>query len=335
MGWVQRLGRHRLWWSQNRLENAVSMYDGLKELARRQQFDVIEMPECGAEGLLINHLMRSPTVVKFHSPAYLIMPTYDVRRADHIVCSVVEQLALLGASAFTSASRFLADEVRRKLKIRRGVRVVPNGIDLDQFDRSDMIDARATFSLSRDRPIVFFSGRMEKRKGIHLCAEIVTRILERYDVEFVFAGQDLFQYVSGTLLPSLKGKQLRGRCTYLGKLELHEVRSCLRQAEIFLLPSLWENCPYSCLEAMAAGRAIVCSDAGGLPELIQDGENGLLARTGDPGSFVGALERLIADRPLRDRLGAAARRTVERSFRDVDIARRSIECYQQCIGRAG
>jgi glycosyltransferase involved in cell wall biosynthesis len=327
----QRLGRHRLWWSQNRLENAVSMYAGLKELSRRQRFDIVEMPECGAEGLLINYLMRVPTVVKFHSPAYLIMPTYDVRRADHIVCSVLEQLALIGASAFTSASRFLADEVRRKLNVRRDVHVVPNGIDVEQFDRSDMVDAREKFNLSKGRPIIFFSGRMEKRKGIHLCQEIVTRILERFDVEFVFAGQDLFQYVSGTLIPSLSRKQLRGRFTFLGKLDLNGVRSCLRQADIFLLPSLWENCPYSCLEAMAAGRPIVCSDAGGLPELIRDGENGLLGRTGDSASFVTALERLIEDGALRSRLAAAARETVERSFSDVDIARRSIECYEQCL----
>jgi glycosyltransferase involved in cell wall biosynthesis len=113
------------------------------------------------------------------------------------------------------------------------------------------------------------------------------------------------------------------------------VRACLRASDIFLLPSLWENCPYSCLEAMAAGRAIVASDAGGLPELIRDGDNGLLARTGDAASFVSALERLIEDAGLRERLGAAARRTVEASFTDVEIAQQSVACYRQCVEQAG
>lgn len=325
-----RLGQHRLWWSQNRLENAVSMHAALRELRRSQHLDVIEMPECGAEGLLVNYLTPAPTVVKFHSPARLIMPTYDVRRADHILCSLIEQAALWGATTFISASRFLADEVRGRLGVRRDIRVVPNGIDLEEFDHEEPIDARRTFNLSPDRPIILFAARMEKRKGIHLCERIVTSILTRYDVEFVFAGQDLFGYLSGTLLPALRGRPLRGKVTALGKLDLRHVRACLRQADIFLLPSLWENCPYSCLEAMAAGRAIVCSDAGGLPELIRHGQNGLVARTGDADSFVAAIERLIEDGGLRERLGAEARRTVERSFTDVEIARQSVACYEQC-----
>jgi glycosyltransferase involved in cell wall biosynthesis len=325
------LGKRRLWWSQNRLENAVSMHAGLKALRRLHAVDVVEMPECGAEGLIVNYLTRLPTVIKFHSPASLIMPTYDVRRADHLLCSALEQLAMFGASRFTSASRFLAEEVSRHLGVPGEIRVVPNGIDLDLFDREDQVDAREKFNLSRDRPIIFFSGRMEKRKGIHLCLEIVPAILERHDVEFVFAGQDLFQLVSSSLLPALEGKTLRGSFKYLGKVGLSDVRACLRAADIFLLPSLWENCPYSCLEAMAASRAIVCSDAGGLPELIQHRENGLLARTGDPRSFIAALDELIADRPLRERLGAAARRTVERSFTDVEIARRTVDVYRQCV----
>jgi glycogen(starch) synthase len=328
----KRLGRRRLWWSQNRLENAVSMFEAVKALRRRHPLDVIEMPECGAEGLLVNYLMRVPTVVKFHSPARLIMPTYDVRRADHVLCSVIEQAAMFGASRFTSASQFLANEVRTKMQtVPRQIAVIPNGIDLARFDAQETVDARKKFGLSRDRPIIFFSGRMEKRKGIHLCPEIVGSILERYDVEFVFAGQDLFHYMETTLIPALKDRTLRGTFRYLGKLDLDDVGACLRQADIFLLPSLWENCPYSCLEAMAAGRAIVCSDAGGLPELITHGENGLLARSGEPASFIAALEKLIEDPALRERLGAAARRTIEASFTDVQIAGRSVDLYRQCV----
>ena len=325
-------GRRRLWWSQNRLENAVSMYEALKALRRRHCLDVVEMPECGAEGFLINYLTRIPTVIKFHSPARLIMPTYDIRRADHVLCSAIERTAMFPATAFMSASRFLAEEVARKLHLRRHIAVVPNGIDLDLFDREEPVDARRKFDLSAERPIIFFSGRMERRKGIHLCLEIVPAVLEQHDVEIVFAGQDLFDVVSTRLLPSLQGKQLRGSFRYLGKLDLRDVRACLRAADIFLFPSLWENCPYSCLEAMAAGRAIVCSDAGGLPELIRHRENGLLARSEQPAAFISALEALIGDAALRARLGAAARRTVEQSFADTAIARQSLAVYQQCVG---
>jgi glycosyltransferase involved in cell wall biosynthesis len=257
------------------------------------------------------------------------MGFYDVRRTDIALCASLERLAMMGAGAFSACSRFLAAEVQDRLGIRPPVRVIPNGIDLDLFDSADAFDVRRRFDLPPGRPIVLFTGRMEARKGIGLCTEIVSAILARREVAFVFAGRDLFGYMTGTLLPALQGRTLRGSMHYLGDLTLAEVRSCLHQADIFFLPSLWENCPYSCLEAMAARRAIVCSDQGGMSELISNGVNGLLARSGDTTSYVQQLDRLLDDAALRERLGTAARQTVEASFTDVHIARLSADYYRE------
>ncbi len=326
------LARPRLHWTRNRLENGLSMYLGLKELARRLDFDLLEMPECGAEGLLINHMMKIPTVVKFHSPAELIMGFYDVTATDRALCSAVEKLGFSRARGYTACSRFMATEVRTQLGVRRSVSVIPNGIDLELFDAAEQIDAREKFALPRGRLLIFFSGRMERRKGIHLLKEIAATVLARYDVVLVLAGQDLFHYAEEELLPYLHSKLLRGSVRYLGKLDGSDVRSCLRQADIFIIPSLWENCPYACLEAMAAGRAIVSSNAGGLPELIQDGMNGLLAQSEDVDSYVRCVERLIEDRGLRERVGAAARRTVADFYTDIRIAETSLAYYRECLG---
>jgi glycosyltransferase involved in cell wall biosynthesis len=326
------LSKPRLHWTRNRLENGLSMYLGLKELARSLDFDLLEMPECGAEGLLVTHLMKIPAVVKFHSPSKLIMPCYDVTAADRRLCAGIERLGFRSARGYTACSRFLAGEVRTELGVRRPVSVIPNGIDLQLFDAAHSIDARAKFALPRDRLLIFFSGRMERRKGVHLLKEIAARVLSRFDVALALAGQDLFGYAEEELLPYLRSQPLIGSVHYLGKLEGSDLRSCLNQADIFLMPSLWENCPYSCLEAMAARRAIVSSDAGGLPELIEDGVNGLLARSGDVDSFVASLERLIEDRNLRERLGAAARRTVADFHTDERIAKASLAYYRECMG---
>jgi glycosyltransferase involved in cell wall biosynthesis len=328
----RQLGRYRLWWTQNRLETALSMHHGLSELRRRHPIDIVEMPECGAEGLLVNRLHRVPSVIRFHSPAGLIMGGYDVTRADRTLCPLLEQLAIRGTRNYTSASAFLANEVRVELRIERSIPVVANGVDLAWFDHLGTTDARARFGIPADRPMIFFSGRMERRKGIHLCGEIASAILERHDVSFVFAGQDLFDYMSGTLLPSLEAKGLAGSVYYLGRLELADVRSCVRESDVILIPSLWENCPYSCLEAMAAGRAIVSSDAGGLPELVRDGETGLVARSGDVSSFVAQIERLLEDATLRGRLGQAARASVEASYNHLEIGRQALAVYESVLG---
>jgi glycosyltransferase involved in cell wall biosynthesis len=327
------LGASRLWWTQRRLETALSMYQGMQVLMKAHKLDILEMPECGGEGALLNALTHTPTVVRLHSPAQMIMPFYEVRRADTVLCSWVEQQGLQRASAVSSCSRFLAREAEVNLRMPGPARVIPNGIDLSLFDRAEA-DRGSAPHIPRNRLCILFAGRMERRKGVHLCPEIAASILERFDVAFVFAGQDTFDYLRSTLVPYLASRTLKGSVHYAGHLPLAALRGLVCRTDIFLLPSLWENCPYSCLEAMAAGRAIVSSDQGGMPELIQHEENGLLARSGVASEFVRQLERLIESDALRRRLGVAARRTVEESFTDDRVARLSVELYQE-TGRSG
>lgn len=324
-------GKFRMWWSKNRLENAISMYEAFRKLDRIHHYDLIEMPECGAEGLLINHFIDTPVIIKFHSPSQLIMPFYNVRRADILVCSFFEKIAMRRATAFSSCSQFLSDQAHEKLKITKPIRVIPNGIDLELFDSTPVSDVRERFGIPKNQLMILFAGRMENRKGISICKEIVPAILKKYDVSFVFAGQDLFSYMNDTLIPYWKSKKLRGTFHYLGKLEQEALRSCVREADIFLLPSLWENCPYACLEAMASSCSVISSDQGGMPEIISHEQNGMLAHSGDVQSYVEGLKRLIEDSELRERLGSAARETILRSFTDLKIARTSAEYYSEIL----
>ena len=333
----ERLGTLRWWWTRQRLQNAWSMYQGISALHREFHFDVLEMPECGGEGALVTRRMDVPTVVKLHSPARLIMPFYDVPRADRVLCPAIEKRALVRPSAITSCSRFLADEAAARMGIALPIRVVTNGLDVGWFDATiGHVDVHERYGLPKGRLMIVFTGRMERRKGIHLCPEIVTSILERFPVTFVFAGDDLFGYASGTMLPALASRSLQGSIHCLGAIPLADLRPLVRAADIFLLPSLWENCPYSCLEAMAAGRAIVAANQGGMPELIEDGVSGVLAAPGDASSFVRQIERLLEDGGLRQRLGAAARETVLRRHRHTDVAHETLGVYRDVLaGRAG
>jgi len=323
--------RWQCWWTRQRLENSWAMYHGLKALHRQYKFDILEMPECGAEGFLVNPLLGIPTVVRFHSPSRLIMPFYDVRKADITLCSWLEQRAIQSATALSSCSGFLAREVRDHLGIRKPVEVIPNGIDLDLFDQEQTTDIREKYGIPKGKRIIFFAGRMERRKGIHLCGEIASAILRKHDAAFVFAGQDLFGYMEKTLLPSVRSQDLRGSIHYIGKLDLPELRFLSRTCDIFILPSIWENCPYSCLEAMAAGRAIVSSDQGGMPELLEDGRNGVLCKSGEAGSYINKIESLLDDPGRISSFGAAARRTVESRLTDRTVASQTADYFQKVI----
>jgi hypothetical protein len=90
------------------------MHLALKELRRSFQYDLVEMPECGGEGLLIKWLAHAKTVVKFHPPAQLIMPTYDVRKADTRALLVRREDRDPRRRRAHPCSRFLANEVRNR-----------------------------------------------------------------------------------------------------------------------------------------------------------------------------------------------------------------------------
>ena len=337
-GWLNGLldnaRQKRAWWFQNRIGTAYAAHQVLAKEHARKPFDFVEAPECGADAMVSTTLLRVPTAVKFHSPARLIMNIYDTPRLDRELTAFAEQLGINQACVLTSCSGFLADEVTTRMAEPKPIHVVPNGIDVPMFDRDDGIDVYSRFSLPRDKKIIFFANRMEERKGIHIVKAMVEKTLAKYrDIAFVFAGRDLFGYMEKRILPWVKDNQLQSRFFYLGQLGLPEVRACLKASSIFLIPSLWENCPYSCLEAMTAGRAIVSSDCGGMPELIEHERTGVLARNGDPESFVHALQRMIEDDRLRERCGAAARAEVEKRLTDVAIGRRSVDIYQAFLDK--
>ncbi|MCU0865152.1 MAG: glycosyltransferase family 4 protein [Planctomycetes bacterium] len=328
---IEGLGARHLWWTRHRLGNAWSFLHGVDRLAERHAFDVIEAPDCGGEAALVAPLRAIPTVVKFHSPARLIMRYYDVRPEDIVFTGLVERMAIEAAVGHTSCSAGAAAQIRDEMDFRRPIEVVANGIDLALFDADETVDVRERHGIPRDVPMVLFSGRMEGRKGIDQCPPIVLRLLERQRVAVVFAGDDLFGYVTRQFQPLLAGRDLRGSVHFLGRVPLADARALARACDVFWMPSRWEGCPYACLEAMAARRAVVASRGAGMPELVVDGDTGLLADLHDAAAQVEALERLLEDPALRGRMGEAARRRIQRHYTDTAIAAQSVDHYRHCL----
>jgi N-acetyl-alpha-D-glucosaminyl L-malate synthase BshA len=96
--------------------------------------------------------------------------------------------------------------------------------------------------------------------------------------------------------------------------ERTDLPSVLRGADLFLLPSETESFGLAALEAMSCGVPVIASRVGGVPEVVIDGETGLLAPVGDVAAMAAHVVRLLADAPLRARLGAAGRRRAETAF---------------------
>ena len=125
-----------------------------------------------------------------------------------------------------------------------------------------------------------------------------------------------------------------GRAVELAGARL-DVPERLAEADIFVLASRSEGLPLSILEAMSVGLPVIASRVGGVPEIVVDGETGLLVPPGDPSSLATAIERLLADPALRNRLGDAGRARLEESFDLGRCRREHLELYRRELARRG
>ena len=117
--------------------------------------------------------------------------------------------------------------------------------------------------------------------------------------------------------------------------ERHDVPEILASSHIFVLSSRSEALPVSILEAMAAGLPVVATRVGGVPELVVDGETGLLVPAGDTRALAAALQRLVDDPDLRVRLGAAGRARVEEHFRLDSFLEAHRNLYARMLAERG
>lgn len=210
--------------------------------------------------------------------------------------------------------------------------MIPYGVELAAYASRPPEEATTALGLPGGRRRVLFVGRLERRKGFETAAKACERLLDRPEVDFVFAGDDLFGSYRERLAPRLRARGAGDRARALGRIGRDELALWLAASDVVLLPSLWDNAPYALLEAMAAGAAIVASEVGGVPELLDHGVEGLLAPAGDADATVEALRALLDDRERARALGAAARRRVAERHAADDVARRSLELYRRVAG---
>jgi glycosyltransferase involved in cell wall biosynthesis len=114
---------------------------------------------------------------------------------------------------------------------------------------------------------------------------------------------------------------LAERVRFLGAVPRERTLALAAGATAAVLSSAWENLPHSAVEALSVGVPVVSTAVGGVPEVVRDGENGLLVPAGDAAALAGAMRRLIDDPSLRDRLAAAAAPSVKALGRDLVYGR--------------
>ncbi|MEW6370580.1 MAG: glycosyltransferase family 4 protein [Pseudomonadota bacterium] len=176
---------------------------------------------------------------------------------------------------------------------------------------------------------VLFLGRIEAAKGTGELLDALAMLAPRFpQLRLVLGG-------SGDLDGFRQAAAARGvsdRIELPGWLDTAARDAELARAAVFCLPSHAEGLPMALLEAMAAGKAVVASAVGGIPELVRDGDNGLLVPPRDGAALAAALARLLGDAPLCRQLGACARVTVETQYSTQAVCGRLAAIYNDLAG---
>ncbi len=198
------------------------------------------------------------------------------------------------------------------------VAVVPNSVPLPSLPAARPEPER-----------ILFLGRIEEAKGVFELLGAGARLAARHPaLRLVFGGEG----DTAALLRRADELGIRDRVELPGWLSPPQRDAQLARAAVFCLPSHAEGLPMSMLEAMAAGRAVVASKVGGIPETIVDGANGLLVPPRDEAALAAALEQVLGDETLRARLERHARVTIEQHYSTEVVCGQLSALYRELAG---
>lgn len=336
-----------------------------KKAHQEKRFDVLECGEFLAEGVVARKLVPDVAlVVRMHSPSiildqYLDFPLSSFDRVKKLFFQITGTIGayrrgfplrpiLLEPFAYTwmpsrdveernftasaDAVVVMSEEMRRFAEGHWWINPeiiskVPNPYLVERSSNAGQLPGEKTLG---------FLGRFEPRKGIVELGDALVEILPQFpDWKIRFAG--FFaqsEKSSGDLegLPLGCLKKFPSQVHFDGRVSSDNVPLWLQKLDVFVVPSLWDNFPYVILEAMAAGKAIVATRTGAVPEML--GDAGLIVPVGDVRALRNALLKLMADAELRRNLGDAAKKRFEESFHPDRVMGEILEVYREAIERA-
>ena len=289
--------------------------------------DVIEATSFGSLGLGSNfHRLHRRVITRVSTTAEQLSASFQTfqSRAQSAI-NWLERRAILSSAALVTHTRQHAHNIETDLRLPAGsFAIVPHGVP----DVPPVYPPRPKWP----GPTVLFAGQFTERKGIDVVLAAVPRLLQaRPTCRFVVAG--------GSAKSELVAPQLRALSAEFGpRFQLvpdpddATLQSWIETCDVFTAPSRYESFGLIYLEAMRAGRAIVATRAGGIPEVVSDETNGLLVPPGEIAALADAWLRCVDNPPLCRRLGKAGRQRFLAEFSVDMMARRSIALYEKVVG---
>jgi glycosyltransferase involved in cell wall biosynthesis len=277
-------------------------------------------PAClGLWGIAAARGLGLPLVASYHTDLPRYLPEYGLGWAQPAIWPLIQRVHN-AAHVNLCPSRHTRDELRdhgvENVGLWRG------GVDVDLFSpERRSIDMRLRMTDGRpDGPVGLYVGRISPEKNLHRLAEALETVP---DLRLALVGDGPGRAELERTLPP-------ERTTFLGFLRGEELATAFASADVFMMPSTTETLGFVVLEAMSAGAPVVAARAGGIPDLVQDGHNGLLYEPDEPGALGHAVAELLRRDAMRRHLQLQGRKFAEAGSW-LEETRQLIRAYQQAI----
>ncbi len=302
-GWntLNRVTRYSLSTTLHWLNFSTQIYRKLKQLHRRQPFDLIQYPNYSSCGLFSMALLRTNHVVRASS-----QPGWNASAKRNLDSALVERLEAL---QYKLTRNVHAPSLATQKLLARDARLIRTPFYVETHDW----DTTVYDQFLRDKKYVLYFGRFQLLKGFHTLAHALPRFLNQHkDAHVALVGRDM-----ETSLASSMAAFARAQCNGFGErliivenLPHSSLYPIINEARLVVLPSLKDNFPNACLEAMGLGKVVIGTTGATLDELISDGVNGFLVPPDNPQALADKMIEAWTDQRLEE-MSAAAQEQVQ------------------------
>ena len=294
-------------------------------------------------GLVAARLWSIPFVLTTHSLEPLRPWKVEQLGTAYHLSSWMERTAIEAADAIIAVSKETRADVFNHFGAAEArTHVIHNGIDLDEYRKTDKTDALVRHGVDPSKPYVLFVGRITRQKGIIHLVDAIPHIDPEVQVVLLAGAPDTERIAAEMNESVTAARGARSGIIWVDTmLPRPEIIQFYSHAAVFCCPSVYEPFGIINLEAMACETAVVASAVGGIPEVVVPEETGLLVPLKlEPGTFTPqdparfsrdlaeAINRVARDRAMAKRMGAAGRKRAEEQFSWRAIAGRTLELYE-------
>jgi starch synthase len=288
-------------------------------------------------GHLAAMLHGIPHVVTMHSLESLRPWKAEQLGGGYAISSWCEREAAASAAAVVAVSAGMrADILTAYPEISpERVRVIRNGIDTVEYQPDPGTDVLERYGIDPARPYVIFVGRITRQKGVPVLLHAAAGMIPRAQLVLCAGAADTPEQLAEVteLVDGLRATR-SGVVWIPEMLDKPAVIQLLTHAAVFACPSVYEPLGIVNLEAMACGTAVVGSRTGGIPEVVAEGETGLLVPPGDPEALAAALNTVLSDPDLAQAMGQAGRKRAIAEFGWTAIAAQTADLYAELANKS-